>query len=82
MRIELLAERLTPGLKPLAAVAYNYAWSWDQDGAAVFQDINPHRWQLSGENPVRFLNDLWPSTQEAAERTSPPHASRPLRRHR
>ncbi len=25
MRIELLAERLTPGLKPLAPVAYNYA---------------------------------------------------------
>ena len=38
------------------------------DGHAVFRDINPHRWQLSGENPVRFLNDLWPSTQEAAER--------------
>ena len=68
MRIELLAERLTPGLKPLAPVAYNYAWSWDPDGPAVFRDINPHRWQLSGENPVRFLNDLWPSTQEAAER--------------
>jgi starch phosphorylase len=66
-RRDLLAERLTPGLQPLASVAYNYAWSWDPDGPAVFRDINPHRWQLSGENPVRFLNDLWPTTQDAAE---------------
>jgi glycogen phosphorylase len=68
MRTQLLSERLMPGLRPLAKVAYNYAWSWDPDGAALFRDVNPHRWQLSGENPVRFLNDLWPSTQEAAER--------------
>jgi starch phosphorylase len=68
-RCELLGERLTPGLRPLAKVAYNYGWSWDPDGPAVFDDINPHRWKLSGENPVRFLNDLWPSTQEAAERS-------------
>src|SRR5262249_38129770 len=67
LRRDLLAERLTPGLQPLASVAYNYAWSWDPDGPSVFRDINPHRWELSGESPVRFLNDLWPSTQEAAE---------------
>ena len=69
-RCELLADRLTPGLRPLAKVAYNYAWSWDPDGPAVFNDINPHRWGLSGQNPVRFLNDLWPSTQDAAERNA------------
>jgi starch phosphorylase len=63
-----LAERLPEGLRPLAAVAYNYRWSWARDGAALFRDINPHRWALSGENPVRFLTDLWPSTQEWADR--------------
>ncbi len=67
-RAQLLAERLSPGLKPLARVAYNYRWSWTRDGPAVFRDINPHRWSLSGENPVRFLGDLWPSTQAAVER--------------
>jgi starch phosphorylase len=67
-RIGVLEERLVDGLKPLARVAYNYRWSWAKDGTAVFRDINPHRWALSGENPVRFLNDLWPATQEAAER--------------
>jgi starch phosphorylase len=66
-RAELLASRLTDGLKPLAPIAYNYAWSWMRDGAAVFRDINPHRWALSGANPVRFLGDLWPRTQERAE---------------
>lgn len=67
-RAELLATRLSAGLKPLAPVAYNYRWSWTADGAAVFRDINPHRWELSGHNPVRFLNDLWPATQAAVER--------------
>ena len=67
-RIGVLEERLVDGLKPLARVAYNYRWSWASDGPAVFRDINPHRWALSDENPVRFLNDLWPATQEAAER--------------
>ena len=67
-RIEALAERLTDSLKPLAAVAYNYRWSWAADGAAVFRDINPHRWTLASGNPVRFLSDLWPLTQEAVER--------------
>ena len=37
-------------------------------GPAVFRDITPHRWALAGGNPVRFLNDLWPSTQDAVER--------------
>ena len=77
-RIAVLADKLSEGLRPLAPVAYNYSWSWDRDGAAVFRDINPHRWALSGENPVRFLNDLWPSTQEAAERN--PRAARARRR--
>ena len=66
-RIEVLAERLSPSLQPLAAVAYNYRWSWAADGPAVFRDINAHRWALAGANPVRFLSDLWPSTQEAVE---------------
>jgi starch phosphorylase len=67
-RAALLADRLSDGLKPLARVAYNYAWSWLPGGDAVFRDINRHRWILSGGNPVQFLGDLWPRTQERAER--------------
>ena len=67
-RIAVLSDKLSDGLKSLARVAYNYRWSWDPDGPAVFRDINPHRWELSGQNPVHFLNDLWPLTQVAVER--------------
>jgi starch phosphorylase len=66
-RANRLADRLPDGLRPLAYLAHTFRWSWARDGAAVFRDINPHRWELSGENPVRFLNDLWPSTQEWAD---------------
>jgi glycogen phosphorylase len=66
-RAATLADRLSDGLKPLAQVAYNYAWSWLPGAGSVFRDIQPHRWGLSGGNPVRFLGDLWPRTQERAE---------------
>ena len=62
-----LAEHLPDGLKPLASVAYNYRWSWLPGGEAVFREINPHRWELAGGNPVKFLSDLWPSTRAHAE---------------
>ena len=40
-----LADRLTPGLKPLAAVAYNYAWSWMHDGTEVVVSDAPGKAQ-------------------------------------
>ncbi|MGH3066627.1 MAG: alpha-glucan family phosphorylase [Gaiellaceae bacterium] len=67
-RVADLAAALPDGLKPLAAVAYNYGWSWVPGGEAVFRDINPHRWELAGRNPVKFLSGLWPSTRERADR--------------
>jgi starch phosphorylase len=66
-RVAVLEDRLVDGLKPLASVAYNYRWSWHPDGEALFRDISPFRWERSGKNPVRFLNDLWPTTQARAE---------------
>lgn len=63
-----LADHLPPALKPLAAVAYNYRWSWLPGAEDVFREINPHRWDLAGGNPVKFLSDLWPSTRANAER--------------
>ena len=67
-RVADLAEHLPDGLKPLAAVAYNYRWSWLPGGEAVFREINPHRWELAAGNPVRFLSELWPSTRAHADR--------------
>ena len=48
-------------LRPLAAVAYNYRWSWHPDGEAVFRDLEPARWDRVAGNPVRFLYDLDPA---------------------
>ena len=67
-RVADLAEHLPDGLKPLASVAYNYRWSWLPRAESVFREINPHRWELAGGNPVRFLSDLWPSTRAHVER--------------
>ncbi|GIU94014.1 MAG: alpha-glucan phosphorylase [Gaiellaceae bacterium] len=63
-----LAEQLPEALAPLAAVAYNYRWSWHPGAEDVFRAINPHRWELAGANPVKFLSDLWPSTKANASR--------------
>jgi len=63
-----LANQLPEALKPLASIAYNYRWSWLPGAEDVFREVNPHRWELSGANPVRFLSDLWPSTRAHADR--------------
>jgi starch phosphorylase len=67
-RAALLADRLPEPLRPLAHLAYNYRWSWARDGDALFRDIDPFRWELTGRNPTRFLADLWPSSLASAER--------------
>lgn len=52
---QALASHIPALLAPLATIAYNYHWTWHPDGARVFEDIDAHRWRLSGMNPVRFL---------------------------
>lgn len=56
-----LAEGLPVALKPLAAVAYDYRWSWEPDGPALFAAIDADRWARCGANPRRFLSELPPS---------------------
>jgi starch phosphorylase len=52
-----LAARLPEPLAPLARVAYNLAWSWLPDGDAIFAELEPHRWELCGHNPIRLLQE-------------------------
>jgi starch phosphorylase len=52
-----LVERVPPELVPLARAAYNLRWSWTPDGVETFAAIDPHRWQLCGENPIRLLTE-------------------------
>ncbi|MEN3281343.1 MAG: glycogen phosphorylase [Solirubrobacteraceae bacterium] len=52
-----LVERVPPELVPLARAAYNLRWSWTPGGPETFAAIDPRRWQLSGENPIRMLTE-------------------------
>jgi glycogen phosphorylase len=53
-----LAGRLPEALAPLARIAYNYRWRWYPGGKEVFRSIDPGRWDLCGENPVRLLQEV------------------------
>ncbi len=52
-----LAERLPEPLAPLARLAYNYRWSWLPGGHQVFRQIDPERFALCLQNPVRLLQE-------------------------
>lgn len=53
--IHELAERLPDSLKPLAALAYNYRWSWMVGGGELFHHVDPDAWRRSGCNPRAVL---------------------------
>jgi glycogen phosphorylase len=63
---DALAGRLPPELAPLARAAYNLRWSWTPGGAEIFASIDPHRWQLCGENPIRLLTEAPTAALERA----------------
>ncbi len=55
---EDLAQRLPEPLAPLARLAYNYRWSWLPGGAEVFSALDPGRFVLACQNPVRLLQEV------------------------
>ena len=54
---EELAERLPDALAPLARLAYNYRWSWLPGGPELFASVDPDRFALTNQNPVRLLQE-------------------------
>ena len=57
---EPLRTRLPAPLQPLATLATNLWWCWHPEAAAVFQAVDPERWERSGHNPVKLLRDTSP----------------------
>ena len=57
---ERLASRLPAPLGGLARLAYNYHWSWQEGGAALFRDIDTDRWRRVAGNPVALLEEAGP----------------------
>ncbi len=52
-----LADRLPGPLASLARLAYNYRWSWLPGGPELFASVDPERFELSCQNPVRLLEE-------------------------
>jgi starch phosphorylase len=50
-----LADRLPAPLAPLARLAYNYRWSWLPGAPELFESVDPERFALCLQNPVRLL---------------------------
>ncbi|MBV9472031.1 MAG: alpha-glucan family phosphorylase, partial [Solirubrobacterales bacterium] len=63
---EDLAQRLPEPLAPLARLAYNYRWSWLPGGPEVFSAIDPDRFVLACQNPVRLLQEVSSATLRRA----------------
>lgn len=61
-----LARRLPEKLASLAPLAYNYRWSWEPGGAAVFEAIDAEVWDRTDHNPVRTLVEARPEALERA----------------
>jgi starch phosphorylase len=55
-----LRTRLPEPLAALAAIAYNYRWSWTPGGPELFASIDEDRWELCLGNPVRALQEAHP----------------------
>lgn len=57
-RQEALADQLPAALRPLARLAYNYWWSWQPEGEALWRSVDAEAWDACGHNPVRLLREL------------------------
>jgi starch phosphorylase len=55
-----LRSRLPEPLAALAAIAYNYRWSWTPGGPELFASVDEERWELCAGNPVRLLQEAHP----------------------
>jgi len=56
---------LPASLEPLNELAYNLWWSWHAEGVALWQTIDPSRWERVHHNPVAMLRDVNRSRWEA-----------------
>src|SRR6266508_1416902 len=62
-----LAARLPDPLAPLARVAYNYGWSWHDDGPRLFRELDAELMEQVRDNPLRVLQE---APLEALERAA------------
>ncbi|MBI2767947.1 MAG: alpha-glucan family phosphorylase [Chloroflexi bacterium] len=56
-RTLLIEPSLPPALELLRDLSRNLYWTWDTDAAALFERIDRTRWEETGRNPVRMLQN-------------------------
>ena len=49
---------IAPTQERLWSLARNLWWSWDQDCASLFRDLDPRRWRQLNQNPVSLLAEM------------------------
>src|SRR5579885_189289 len=49
---------IAPLQERLWALARNVWWSWDQNTASIFLDLDPVRWNEVNHNPIALLNEI------------------------
>ncbi len=49
---------IAPVQERLWALARNLWWSWDNDSATLFRDLDPLRWRQLNHSPVSLLNEF------------------------
>ena len=50
-----LDRNLPDTLQPLVRLAWNFWWTWNNGGIALFRDIDPAVWDACGHNPLKQL---------------------------
>ena len=63
-----VSSTLPKELAGLERLARNFCWSWDPEGATLFEEISPVGWASSGHNPVLFLRLVFPEDLAAKAR--------------
>jgi glycogen phosphorylase len=59
---------LPPRIGRLFEFAYNFWWSWHEDGRQIFRSLDYALWRASGHNPVKQLRTISQAKMEAAAR--------------
>jgi len=49
---------IAPAQERLWALARNFWWSWDNDSAQIFRDLDPQRWSQLNHSPIALLNEF------------------------
>ncbi len=62
-----VAATLPTKLGALSRLARNFWWSWDPEGASLFEEMSPLAWRATNHDPIAFLRRVYPEDVERCE---------------